>query len=223
MNERTGSYLEGVGDVFKGYGDAAVGTAEGLYQMARHPVNTAKNLWTLGNKAVRNPSKAFNVVKTGISEKLETNRGAGELIGSALIGVATGSAISTGTKAGLAYASSRMAGTQAAKVGVRAAGKIASPNAPGFMGRRGFELQNIPGQYARNLARTIDGRDYTRHALDQMQNRGLLPSVVEHTIKHGKKAPGNLPDRVVFKDSINKVSTVLDAETGRVITVRRGL
>jgi RHS repeat-associated protein len=41
---------------------------------------------------------------------------------------------------------------------------------------------NIPG--------TIGGRKYTGHALDQMQGRGIPPSVVEDTLARGTRTPG---------------------------------
>ncbi|MCB1740732.1 MAG: RHS repeat-associated core domain-containing protein, partial [Gammaproteobacteria bacterium] len=51
--------------------------------------------------------------------------------------------------------------------------------ATGFKGSKGFELKNAPYQTVRNEATTINGRDFSGHALDQMQNRGIMPSVVE--------------------------------------------
>jgi Domain of unknown function (DUF4258) len=36
-----------------------------------------------------------------------------------------------------------------------------------------------------NKPTTINGIDYSGHALDQMQERGLVPSVVQNTIENG--------------------------------------
>jgi hypothetical protein len=52
----------------------------------------------------------------------------------------------------------------------------------GFFGRKGFELSNSPLRAVRNAPATINGIRYSGHALDQMQNRGIVPSVVERTL-----------------------------------------
>ena len=46
----------------------------------------------------------------------------------------------------------------------------------------------IPGQ--QNVPTTIGGRQYTGHALDSMQSRGITPSVVEDTLARGVRTPG---------------------------------
>jgi RHS repeat-associated protein len=46
----------------------------------------------------------------------------------------------------------------------------------------------VPGP--QNVPTTIGGRQYTGHALDQMQGRGLTPSVVEDTLARGVRTPG---------------------------------
>jgi len=46
----------------------------------------------------------------------------------------------------------------------------------------------IPGQ--QNVSTTIGGRQYTGHALDSMQSRGITPSVVEDTLARGARTPG---------------------------------
>lgn len=57
------------------------------------------------------------------------------------------------------------------------------------------------------------------HALDQMQNRGVTPSVVEHTIETGTPMPGNRPSTTEYVDNINGVNVVVNS-SGRVITVK---
>lgn len=71
-----------------------------------------------------------------------------------------------------------------------------------------------------NQPTTIGGRDYSGHALDQMQNRGATPSVVENTIKTGTPIPGNTLNEIEYVDTINGVNVVVDAATGRVVTVK---
>lgn len=55
------------------------------------------------------------------------------------------------------------------------------------VGRLGNPMQ-VPGP--QNLPTVINGRNYTGHALDQMQGRGLMPSVVENTISTGVQSAG---------------------------------
>lgn len=59
----------------------------------------------------------------------------------------------------------------------------------GYKGSRGNELKNR-GSAARNQRTTINGKEYTGHALDQMQNRGITPSVVEDALSRGVKTDG---------------------------------
>ena len=69
---------------------------------------------------------------------------------------------------------------------------------------------------------TIGDINYSDHALQQMENRRIPPSVVDDTIKNGNSAPGNRPGTTTFYDSGNNVTVVTNSETGTVITVRRG-
>jgi hypothetical protein len=55
------------------------------------------------------------------------------------------------------------------------------------VGQLGNPMQ-VPGP--QNLPTVINGRSYTGHALDQMQGRGLMPSVVEDTISTGVQSAG---------------------------------
>ncbi len=87
-------YLEGVGDVFRGYGDAAQGTAQGLWFMVRHPIQTAQGVGT----AVCHPIRTGRAVWEDVSQKSGTLRGQGELFGDVLIGVVSGGTIKTVSK-----------------------------------------------------------------------------------------------------------------------------
>uniref|UniRef100_UPI001300881E DUF4258 domain-containing protein n=1 Tax=Fastidiosibacter lacustris TaxID=2056695 RepID=UPI001300881E len=94
--------------------------------------------------------------------------------------------------------------------------------ATGFKGNKGFELKNSPYQKVRNKATTINGRDFSGHALDQMQNRGIMPSVVENTIKTGQTLPTKA-GTTSFYDLVNNVRVITNSETGRIVTVIRGV
>jgi RHS repeat-associated protein len=102
--------------------------------------------------------------------------------------------------------------------GVAAAMRKAAPKiSSGFSGGRGYELRNLQG--TRNTPTTIRGRSFSGHALDQMQNRGIPPSVVLNTIKVGAPTPGKTPGTTEFFDVVNKVMVVINNQTGNVITV----
>jgi hypothetical protein len=62
---------------------------------------------------------------------------------------------------------------------------------------------------------------YSGHALDQMQNRGIPPSIVENTIKTGSKYATE-PGTVGYFDPVNSVRVVQNQDTKQVITVIRG-
>ncbi|MGN0929302.1 MAG: hypothetical protein ACI4N3_01540 [Alphaproteobacteria bacterium] len=76
-------------------------------------------------------------------------------------------------------------------------------------------------QSGTNKPTTILDRYYTGHALDQMQGRGLSPSVVENTISSGTKEINSSATKIYYYDKINKVNVVTNNE-GSVITVIPG-
>ena len=89
----------------------------------------------------------------------------------------------------------------------------------GFSGKKGWELKNPKFQPAKNSATNINGRLYRGHALDQMQNRGVPPSVVESTIQSGEIVNVNKNiGTVEYFDPVNKIKVVLN-EREEVVTV----
>ncbi|MGX2975820.1 VENN motif pre-toxin domain-containing protein, partial [Ursidibacter arcticus] len=80
--------------------------------------------------------------------------------------------------------------------------------------------KNPSYQPVRNSATTINGRDYSGHALDRMQDRGIMPSVIENTIKNGVKSE-SYGNTSIYVDSVNGVKVVVNTE-GKVITVTYG-
>ena len=93
------------------------------------------------------------------------------------------------------------------------AAKAAEDAAKSPVGKEGKPM-NASG----NKPDTISGRDYTGHALDEMQSEGIMPSVVENAIKNGASAAGNTAGTTVFSDAVNGISVVVDSASGRVIT-----
>ncbi|MCD0217070.1 polymorphic toxin MafB class 1, partial [Enterobacter hormaechei subsp. steigerwaltii] len=57
-------------------------------------------------------------------------------------------------------------------------------------------------QSVRNIATEINGRQYSGHALDRMQDRGIMPSVIENTIQTGQQI-GIKDGKTSYYDSKN--------------------
>lgn len=77
---------------------------------------------------------------------------------------------------------------------------------------------NYMNSIGNNKASVVNGREFSGHALDQMQGRGILsPSVVEDAIRYPTQViQGNTPNTAVFiKDNLRVVIN----SSGKVITV----
>jgi hypothetical protein len=90
-----------------------------------------------------------------------------------------------------------------------------------LMGKKGFELKNPKFQKGQNQPATINGQNYSGHALDQMQNRGITPSVVEETLKNGTQLATRGNAYHIY-DPKNNISVIINNETKNIITVRVG-
>lgn len=80
--------------------------------------------------------------------------------------------------------------------------------------------KNPSYQPVRNQTSTVGNREYSGHALDRMQDRGIMPSVVENTIKTGA-ATSSRGNTTVYYDATNNVSVVTNS-SGKVVTVKYG-
>lgn len=89
-------------------------------------------------------------------------------------------------------------------------------------GRSGNPLRNPNYQPGVNDPANINGIDYSGHALDQMQNRGFVPSVIENTINNGEQFDTR-PGTTGYYDSVNNVRVIVNSNTGNVITVIPGV
>jgi RHS repeat-associated protein len=108
-----------------------------------------------------------------------------------------------------------VAGIRSVASGVRGS----YPPASSFAGRRGAERQfATPNGPPRNAAGVVDGRVYSGHSLDRMQDRGLIPSVIEDTIATGKATPSRA-GTTVYHSERNNVTAIVDSASGRVVTV----
>jgi RHS repeat-associated protein len=111
-------------------------------------------------------------------------------------------------------------GTVAVNLGLALLNK-STPSASTPVGGRGQKNSwpNPDSPKPRNAPTTIGGRDYSGHAIDRMQERGIPPSAVENAIQHGNATPGENPGTTNFADQVNNINVVTDTSTGRVITV----
>ena len=92
--------------------------------------------------------------------------------------------------------------------------------ATSFAGSKRAPLDYASYQEIRNESAVINRRKYTGHALDRMQDRGLMPSVVENAIQNNIGLPNKVAGRVQFYDSMNNISVV--TENGEVVTILYG-
>ena len=90
--------------------------------------------------------------------------------------------------------------------------------ASGFKGNKGFELKNPSFQKIRNESTIIGNREFSGHALDQMQNRGIMPTVIENVLKTGKEFPTRLGTKG-FYDDINNIMVITNPMSGKIVTV----
>jgi filamentous hemagglutinin len=89
----------------------------------------------------------------------------------------------------------------------------------GASGNRGNPLVQPEFQPSRNKASTIGSPSYSGHALDQMQNRGLTPSVIEDTISpRNYIGPGNRTNTKIYYSPENGVR-IVTTDQGHVVTV----
>lgn len=72
-----------------------------------------------------------------------------------------------------------------------------------------------------NSSTTINEVDYSAHAIDQMQGRGIPPSVVQNTIQHGVAYPTR-EGTIGYYDPINNVRVIMSQSTRSVVTVIPG-
>ncbi len=100
----------------------------------------------------------------------------------------------------------------------KSATTVATQTAKSPVGRSGNVLQEFSKGAARNTSSVINGRKYTGHALDQMQNRGIIsPTAVDDVIRNPAQViPGNTPGTSVYiRDNLKVVANT----AGDVITV----
>ncbi len=88
------------------------------------------------------------------------------------------------------------------------------------VGRKNNPLENLSDTPTRNADEVINGRRFTGHSLDQAQNRGLTPSVIDDAIKNGSKSADPIPGRSRNFSPKNNITVI--TEGNDVITVFPG-
>lgn len=91
------------------------------------------------------------------------------------------------------------------------------PSTP--VGRRSSPIEVQAGA---NASTIILGRQYSGHAIDRLQGRGIPPSAVENAISTGQQLPGSRSGTTLYYDPVNELTVVTNTVTGRIITVRQG-
>ena len=147
---------------------------------------------------------ARSAVKYGIVEAVP---GVGQTLGTAIIGLSAAWELYN-----IYNESSSDKGTEPDQALSDASKGDKDPSTP--TRRRGNPIQVKPGT---NEDANIGGRDYSGHALDQMQGRGVPPSAVEDVIQNGTPTEGNKPNRTVHTSQDGHVAVV--TEGSRVVTV----
>jgi len=90
-----------------------------------------------------------------------------------------------------------------------------------FAGCRRLPFKYAPYQEIRNQAAIINGRKYSGHALDKMQDRGFMPTCIESALKTSQTFPTKT-GTIGYYDSVNNVRVIVNSKTGQVVTTIPG-
>ncbi len=98
--------------------------------------------------------------------------------------------------------------------------KVADRDASSPVGRRGQLENNL--RNTENAPATIQGQEYSGHAVDRMQGRGIPPSAVKNAVETGICTEGKRPGTFDYYDKVNDLTVVADQVTGNIVTVTYG-
>ena len=192
-------------DTISNFAGAAADTIASAVNAVLHPISTVKNIVS----AVSNPTQTINNIVSSAKSYAETFKAANQDQRDAMIGQLGGS---------LGLPVIGMTGKVGTVANV-AKGTVSSGRSGGFVGRSGFELRNPQG-VTRNTPSVINGTNFSGHAIDSIQNRGIMPSVVGNTIRVGETYPTR-SGTAGFYDPVNNVRVITDT-FGKVITTMWG-
>jgi RHS repeat-associated protein len=100
-------------------------------------------------------------------------------------------------------------------------GSQMTPPASSPTGNSSVQMRNGTQQPRLNSPGSVGNQNYTGHAFDQMQNRGIVPSVVENTIRVGESFSTRAGTSGYY-DAANQIRVIVNSESGSVITVIPG-
>ena len=95
-----------------------------------------------------------------------------------------------------------------------------------YVGRVNAPLRNYTNPNSpkpRNTADAINGRSYSGHALDRMQERGYTPSVIDNAIRNGRSCPDPSRGTTTYTDIANKLRVIVNTSTQNIVTVKPGI
>ena len=157
-------------------------------------------------------------IKSQVSQKLTELSEASDYEKGEMLGLGA-SLLVPGAKSTKTVPSGKVLRTHMKESGINKVGSV--DRSTSFFGSRSFQLDYAPYQKVRNEPAVIHGRSYQGHALDRMQDRGYLPSVVENVIVVGKRTSNKVPGRVQYYDSVNRVRVITES-CGEVVTIIPG-
>jgi len=197
-------------DIVKGFFGGILDTVKSI----ANPIKTGQDLGNFLADLTFNYAETAAAVKTDFKQQISTEEGRDQLIGRGIAAIAVLKYASGRAKVGVVENAETSVGTAASNTK-----NITESIASKPVGTKSSPLEVKPGT---NTPATINGREYSGHALDRMQGRGIFPSVVENTIQNGQKLPGNVAGRVLHYDPVNNISVVTDTTYRSIITVRFG-
>ena len=227
----------------EGAGHTLKATVQGTARLLRHPIQSADRLGSavmssgpaLADFAKRSDDiMAEAIERKGAQFFNASNRERGRMTGAGLTNVALTLApmpkmtavVSSGwNRLVRALPKKELAESLGALPGKlsRSAGGAPSRETTGYLGRSGSDMVNFHGTNPpQNIKTTIKGLDYSGHSLDQMRNRGIMPSVVENTILHGSVSKGH-SGNLVFSENSNNMRVIMDSKLDTVVTAVRGV
>ena len=71
----------------------------------------------------------------------------------------------------------------------------------------------------RHAPGVVNGRNFSGHAFDRMQERGFTPTIVENAIRTGSRSSGHMPGISKYTDLVNGLKLIVDDATGNVVTI----
>ncbi len=96
-------------------------------------------------------------------------------------------------------------------------------NSTNLMGNKNLQLKNASFQsFSRNKSQRINGITYSGHAIDKMQNSGIMPSVVENTLNFGQSVRGKKINTLRYYDNENNISLIVNSKTKKLLQFLMG-